>query len=305
VVLFGFLMAAACGYLAGLLGSSSSPISGIGILTTMVAAGLLPLLIGHPGGEDGERFATGLALLVAAVIVTTASIANDNLQDLKTGQIVDATPWRQQAALVVGVGIGALVIAPLLALLYRAYGFVGALPREGMEAGAALPAPQAALMAQIAGGIVHGRLPWTMVLVGAGLGVVFVAVEATLRRRGLSFPALTVGIGRYLPLEVEMTIALGGVLGWLGTRALRAGARNEKPEEVEEGVRRRGVLLASGFLVGESLVGVILAAADTLTGRSSSLAVAGPGFAPIATGLGLAVFLAALAALYRLVSRPA
>ncbi|KQP33974.1 peptide transporter [Methylobacterium sp. Leaf104] len=298
-VLFGFLMAAACGYLAGLLGSSSSPISGIGILTTLVTAVMIPLLIGGEAGPEGDRFVIGLALLLAAVVVTTASIANDNLQDLKTGQLVDATPWRQQVALIAGVTVGALVIAPLLSLLYQAYGFAGALPRADMEAGTALPAPQAALMTQIATGIVHGELPWTMVAVGAGLGVVFVALEAVLRRRDLSFPALTVGIGIYLPLEVVVTIAIGGIIGWFGRRRLQA----HPSKDGETLARRRGVLVASGFLVGESIVGVLLAAADTLAGRGSSLVLVGPGFAPVATGLGAAVFAAAALGFHRLVSR--
>ncbi|MEA1834339.1 oligopeptide transporter, OPT family [Methylobacterium durans] len=297
-ILVGFLMAAACGYLAGLLGSSSSPISGIGILTTILAALLLPLLVGRAAGPEGDRFVIGMALLVASVIVTVASIANDNLQDLKTGQLVDATPWRQQVALIAGVGVGALVIAPLLALLYRAYGFVGALPREGMDPASALPAPQAALMTQIAGGIVHGALPWGMVLAGIGIGAGLVALEARLRRRGLSFPALTVGIGMYLPLTVVMTIAAGGVVGWLAARALRS-----RGEAAIGDARRRGVLLASGFLVGESLVGVLIAASDTLTGRSGSLALVGAGFHGTATALGLAAFLVALPAFYRMVSR--
>ncbi|MER2268124.1 OPT family oligopeptide transporter [Methylobacterium oxalidis] len=300
-ILVGFLMAATCGYLAGLLGSSSSPISGIGILTTILAALLLPLLVGRAAGPEGDRFVIGMALLVASVIVTVASIANDNLQDLKTGQLVDATPWRQQVALIAGVGVGALVIAPLLALLYRAYGFVGALPREGMEAGSALPAPQAALMTQIAGGIVHGELPWGMVLTGMGLGAGLVALESRLRRRGLSVPALTVGIGMYLPLTVVMTIAAGGILGWLGARALRA--RHGEDAQAPREARRRGVLLASGFLVGESLVGVLIAAADTLTGRSSSLALVGADFHGTATVLGLAAFLIALPVFYRMISQ--
>ena len=304
-VLFGFLMAAACGYLAGLLGSSSSPISGIGILTAMAAAVLLPLLIGRAAGPEGDRFVVAMALLVASVIVTMASIANDNLQDLKTGQLVDATPWRQQAVLVVGVAVGAMVIAPLLSLLYEAYGFVGAMPRAGMEAANAMPAPQAALTSQIASGIVQGTLPWRMVLIGAGLGAVLVAVEAGLRRRGLTFPALTVGIGMYLPLSVEMTIAVGGVLGWIAERTLRnrAPARGGDADAAIEEARRRGVLLASGFLVGESFVGVVLALADTLAGHSAALALAGPDFAPYATGLGGAVFIAGLAVFYRLTSR--
>ena len=302
-VVFGFLMAATCGYLAGLLGSSSSPISGIGILTTMAAAVLLPLLIGRSAGPEGDRFVIAAALLVASVIVTTASIANDNLQDLKTGRIVGATPWCQQVALIAGVLVGAAVIGPLLSLLYEAYGFVGTLPREGMEAGNAMPAPQAALTSQIANGIVQRTLPWTMVLIGAGLGVVLVAVEARLRRRGLTFPALTVGIGMYLPLAVEMTIAIGGVLAWIAERRLRARARGEEDEaKAVEGARRRGVLLASGFLVGESFVGVILAAGDTLAGRSAALALVGPGFAPHATWLGLAVFLAGLALFVRVIA---
>lgn len=304
-VVFGFLMAATCGYLAGLLGSSSSPISGIGILTTMAAAVLLPLLIGTSAGPEGDRFVIAAALLVASVIVTTASIANDNLQDLKTGRIVGATPWCQQVALIAGVLVGAAVIGPLLSLLYEAYGFVGALPREGMEAGNAMPAPQAALTSQIAGGIVHRTLPWTMVLIGAGLGVVLVALETRLRRRGLTFPALTVGIGMYLPLAVEMTIAIGGVLAWIAERRLRRHAR-PRGEEAEvkavDGARRRGVLLASGFLVGESFVGVVLAAGDTLAGRSAALALVGSGFAPYATWLGLAVFLVGLAVFFRVIA---
>lgn len=301
VLVFGFLMAAACGYLAGLLGSSSSPISGIGILTTMAAALLLPLLLGRAAGPEGERFVVAAALLVAAVIVTTASIANDNLQDLKTGQLVDATPWRQQTVLIVGVAVGAAVIAPLMALLYEAYGFVGALPREGMDPDAAMAVPQASLVTQIATGIVGGSLPWRMVLIGLGLGAVLVALEARLRRRGLTFPALTVGIGMYLPLSVEMTIALGGILGFLAERALRRRTPEAERAGAVEAARRRGVLLASGFLVGESCVGVLLAGADWLSGRSGVLALGLEG--PAATWLGLAVFLAGLGAFYRLTSR--
>lgn len=298
-VVFGFLMAAACGYLAGLLGSSSSPISGIGILTTLLAALLLPLLLGRAAGPEGERFVVAAALLLASVVVTTASIANDNLQDLKTGQLVDATPWRQQVALGVGVGVGALVIAPLLGLLYNAYGFVGALPREGMDAAAALPAPQAALMTQIAGGIVRGELPWSMVATGAVLGALLVALESRLRRSGRSFPALTVGIGMYLPLEVVVTIAFGGLVGRLAERRLRGA-----DDEARGSGRRRGVLLASGFLVGESVVGVLLAAADTLSGRSASLAFAGDALGGATPWFSLAVFALVLGAFYRIASRP-
>lgn len=302
-VLFGFLMAAACGYLAGLLGSSSSPISGIGVLTTMATTLLLSWMIGEAAGPGSETFATGLALLLTSVVVTTSSIANDNLQDLKTGQIVGATPWHQQVALIIGVVVGAMVIAPLLSLLYSAYGFVGAPSHDGQDAGSAMPAPQAALMTQIANGIAHGQLPWMMVAIGAGLGAVLVAVEALLRKRGLTFPALTVGIGMYLPLSVEVTIAIGGVLGWLAERRLRSNTDQGQRKEAVANTRRRGVLLASGFLVGESVVGVLLAGADLTAGEGSSLALVGPDFHAVAVGLGAAVFVASLAVYFRIVSR--
>lgn len=307
-ILFGFLMAAACGYLAGLLGSSSSPISGIGILTTMATALLLPFILGHSAGPEGDRFVTGMALLLTAVVITTSSIANDNLQDLKTGQVLGATPWHQQVALIIGVGVGAVVIAPLLSLLYEAYGFVGAPARDGQDAGSAMAAPQAALMTQIANGITHSELPWNMVLIGAGLGVILVAAETWLKRRNLTFPALTVGIGMYLPLSVEVTIAIGGILAWVAERRLRArvGGKGDAraADKALGAARRRGVLLASGFLVGESCVGVLLAGTDLLAGHSAALAIVGKDFAPYATGLGLAVFLAGLAVYHRMVSVP-
>ena len=169
-VVFGAAMAAACGYLAGLLGSSTSPISGIGILTAMVGALLLPMLLGRAAGAEAQRFTVAVVLLAGSVIVTAASIANDNLQDLKTGQIVDATPWRQQVVLIVGVAVGSLVIVPLLSLLYNAYGFVGAMPRAGMDPSTALTVPQASLVTQIAQGIIDETLPWNMMLIGVGLG---------------------------------------------------------------------------------------------------------------------------------------
>jgi putative OPT family oligopeptide transporter len=286
-----------------LLGSSSSPISGIGVLTTMATTLLLSWAIGEALGPEGQGLATGTALLLTSLVVTTSSIANDNLQDLKTGQIVGATPWHQQVALLIGVVVGSAVIAPLLSLLYEAYGFVGAPSHEGQDASSAMPAPQAALMTQIADGIAHGHLPWTMVAIGAVLGVALVALETVLRRRGLTFPALTVGIGMYLPLSVEVTIAIGGVLGFLAERRLRAQTKGKRQEGAVADARRRGVLLASGFLVGESFVGVLLAAADLMAGQGSSLALVGEGFHTMAAWLGAAVFAASLAATFQLVSR--
>ncbi|MDP4005127.1 OPT family oligopeptide transporter [Methylobacterium sp. NEAU K] len=300
-VAFGAAMAAVCGYLAGLLGSSTSPISGIGILTAMVGALLLPLILGQAVGPDARRVTVALVLLAASVIVTAASIANDNLQDLKTGQIVDATPWRQQLVLIVGVAVGSVVIVPLLSLLYGAYGFVGSMPRSGMDPALALTVPQASLVTQIADGIVARTLPWPMLLLGCILGAAMVGLEVVLKRRAFSFPALTVGIGMYLPLSVEMTIGVGGVLGFLCERSMRR--RGAGPELVEAS-RRRGVLIASGFLVGESFVGIALTAIDAASGRSSTLSLAGPGIAEAAPYLGLGAFAVGLAVTARLIRGP-
>ncbi len=302
-VVFGFLMATACGYMAGLLGSSSSPISGIGILGTITISLLLSRL---PLGPQAARGLMATALFVTAVVVTMCSIANDNLQDLKTGQLVDATPWRQQVVLLVGVGVGAVVIAPLLELLYQAYGFAGSLPHAGMDAGAAMAAPQASLVATIAQGIFGHTLPWSMMLIGVAAGVCFIGLEEWLRPRGLQIPTLTVGLGMYLPPQVAIAIALGGVIGWVAEQRIRRmQADGETREAARERLRRRGVLLSSGFLVGESVAGMGLAVVEALRGGGPPLSLAGPGFEPAAHWLGAAIFLAVLIAFFRAVSRGA
>ncbi len=305
-VFLGLLMASACGYMAALLGSSCSPISGIGILSTILIAVGFGFVF--PMSGDGERATVALTLFIASIVVTVSSIANDNLQDLKTGNMVGATPWRQQTALAIGVVAGAITIGPVLQLLYSNYGFVGSLPRAGMQPANAMPAPQAALMTQIANGIIHHQLAWNMVFIGATLGVVLVAVESWLRRRrGFSLPALTVGIGIYLPYEVSLTIAIGGVIGWFAERAVARRAANTDARgkaAVEARVRRRGVLIASGFLVGESMTGVLLAAADAFGGRSGALAFSGLAGSHVSTAIAALLFACACAVFYRSAARP-
>jgi putative OPT family oligopeptide transporter len=306
---FGFLIAAACGYMAGLVGSSNSPISGIGIVAVTLVSLLLLVILGGSGGllaqEGADKLAIGIVIFITSVIVAIASIANDNLQDLKTGWLVKATPWRQQVVLVVGVVVGALVIPPILDLLYNAYGFPGALPHPGMDPGQALSAPQATLMTAIATGIFTHKLDWSMVFIGIAIGVVLVGVDELLRRRGgvARLPVLATGIGIYLPPTVSTTIVVGAVVGWLTTRALRrhAAATGGDFERIADEPQRRGVLLASGLIVGESLMGVLMAALIGATGSQEPLALVGATFAPIAQWLGLAVFVIVCAGFYRYV----
>jgi len=301
-VVFGFLVAAACGYMAGLVGSSSSPISGIAIIATILTS-LLLLLILQRGGrldsEQGRQAAIAFTLFVVSVVLATATVSNDNLQDLKTGYLIGATPWRQQAALVVGCVVGAAVIPPVLDLLYHAYGFPGAMPDPRMDAGQALAAPQATLMAAIARGIFGHALDWTSVGIGVVGGIALIVFDILLKAAGRAgLPVLAVGIGLYLPPTVGVTLALGAILGWLIDRRLAARADGER-------ARRRGVLLASGFIVGESLVGVGMAAIIGVSGSQAPLAVVGDAFGATAAWLGLAVFLAVAAGFSALTLRRA
>jgi len=291
-VLFGFLVAAACGYMAGLVGSSSSPISGIAILATI--GGSLLVLALFSGGAlargDTRQAAIAFVLFTVSVVLACATVSNDNLQDLKTGYLVGATPWRQQVALVVGCVVGGLSIPPVLELLYNAYGFSGAMPRLGMDANQVLAAPQATLMAKIATGILGGTLEWAFVGIGAAASAAMIVVDYALRRftPGARLPVLAVGIGLYLPPTVGVTLGLGAVLGWAINRQLAGRADAERAE-------RRGVLIASGFIVGESLVGVAMAGVIGATGSQAPLALAGDGFEGTAEWITLAVFIAVAA----------
>ena len=235
-------------------------------------------------------------------MLAMAAISNDNLQDLKTGYLVGATPWRQQVVLIIGCLVGAMVIPPVLELLYNAYGFSGAMPREGMDASQALAAPQATLMTQIANGIFTGDLDWVMLGLGVAVGVAVIVADICLRKTGKgALPPLAVGLGLYLPPTIGMTLTLGALLGWLIQRVIRShGAR--KGKDWIAAAQERGLLLASGLIVGESLMGLLIAALIGFSGSDGPLALVGDNFAP-AMWLGLACFVALCAFFYQRVLR--
>lgn len=260
-VFIGFFVAAASGYMAGLVGSSSSPISGIGIISVIVIS-LVLVSIGNASGlfetVDGQKFLTALTLFTASIVITTACISNDNLQDLKTGLLVEATPWRQQVALIIGCFVGALVIAPVLEILYHAYGFSGALPRPDMDPSQALSAPQATLMTAISQGIFTNKLEWTYILTGVGLGAVLITIDAFLKKvsnKVFSLPVIAVGIGIYLPPSINTPVIVGAFLAWIMARHIAKLGNKEVSAKAE----RFGTLFSAGLIVGESLMGVILA----------------------------------------------
>ncbi len=295
VVIAGFFVAAACGYMAGLIGSSNSPVSGLAILAVL-GASLIVLAIAKSAGLPSPAQLVAYALFVTAVLLCVATISNDNLQDLKTGQLVDATPWRQQVALVVGVVMGALVIPPILSLLNTAYGFAGA-PRAASAIAQALPAPQATLISALAKGVIGGQIDWRLIGIGALVGAAIVAIDEALRAtKRYALPPLAVGLGIYLPAATTAPVVAGAVLGWAYNRwaSRRAGADRTK---------QLGILVASGLIVGESLFGVLLAGIIVVSGKAAPLGVVGDSFATAANVIGAVAFVVAIAILFRVTSR--
>lgn len=294
VALMSFFVAAVCGYMAGLVGSSNSPLSGIGILVIVIASVLLALGVqSHLPPEAGKAL-VAFALFTSSVVFAGATIANDNLQDLKTGQLVDATPWKQQVALVIGVLAGSFIIPFVLNLLSEAYGFVGAANATDN----ALAAPQAGLIAALAQGVLQHNIDWNLIWLGAAIGAGIIVVDELLglSRSTVRLPPLAVGLGIYLPTEVTLMIVVGAFVGWAYDR--RA-ARARDPENT----RQLGILMASGLIVGESIIGVIIAGIVVFSGTAAPLALVGKRFGSASVWLGGLAFVLITLSLYRWVFR--
>jgi putative OPT family oligopeptide transporter len=292
IFLMSFFVSTVCGYMAGLIGSSNSPLSGIGILVVIGAALLLVFGLKSHVPEETYPALTAFALFTTAVVFNVAAIANNNLQDLKTGQLVEATPWKQQVALIIGVLAGAVVIPPVLDLVNHAYGFAGA---PGADPKHALPAPQASLISALAQGVISGNIDWSLIKIGAAIGVALIALNETLSRttKHMSLPPLAVGLGIYLPTASTLMIVVGAVVGWMFDR--RAD-RTSRPEATKQ----LGVLLASGLIVGESVILVVITAIAAFSGKKTPpLALVGPSFETAAIFIGGTAFVLVGFLMYR------
>jgi len=259
----GFLFSAVAGYMAGLVGSSNNPISGVTIATVLVSALLLCVLMGK-GAANGPP----AAIIIGAVVCCAAAIAGDNMQDLKAGYLVGATPWKQQVMQMVGTVSAAFVMAPVLTLLLKAYGFAG----HSSATENALIAPQANLISSVAKGVFEGGLPWNYVFIGMVAAVAVIAADSYLQHRGSTFrmPVLAVAIGIYLPLQLEVPILAGGIINQVIKSYHR---RKNTAEQAAEISNRHGLLFASGLITGEALIGIVLAIPIVLAGRGDILAV--------------------------------
>ena len=264
MIVAGFLFVSVSAYLAGLVGSSNNPVSGITIATILFASVVLMLLL----GRDSPIGAVA-AIMIGAVVCCAAAVGGDNLQDLKAGYIVGATPWKQQLMLGIGAFSCALIMAPVLNLLAEAYG-IGAPTADRPNS---LAAPQATLMASVARGMFGGELPWDIIAIGAVVGAITIAFDGWLKSRNSSFrvPVLAAAIGIYLPLELMVPIFLGGLLAYLVER--RHGMVGTKDESARDRLHRPGTLFAAGLITGEALMGILIAIPIVATGRADVIAL--------------------------------
>lgn len=263
MIVAGFLFVSVSAYLAGLVGSSNNPVSGITIATILFASVVLVFLL----GRDSPIGAVA-AIMIGAVVCCAAAVGGDNLQDLKAGYIVGATPWKQQVMLAIGAFSCALIMAPVLNLLAAAYGIGAPTPEHPNS----LSAPQATLMASVAKGMFGGVLPWGMIAIGAGVGAVIIALDEWLKSRGAKFrvPVLAAAIGIYLPLELLVPIFLGGLLSHLVQRKHKI---NDDDEMEKDRIHRPGTLFSAGLITGEALMGIAIAVPIVVSGSADVLAL--------------------------------
>lgn len=310
ILVFGFFSAMVCGYLVGLIGSTNTPMSGILIINILVLSLILfPMIGSHVdlGVHLNQQAAIAIVILIVTMVGSAAVITNENIQDLKAGRMVGATPWKQQVMMMIGITVSSVVMAPVLELLLQAYGMGGVFPHPGMNPAQMLPAPQAGLMAALAQGVIGHDLPMNMMVVGGIIAVVCILIDEFGKRRDFALPVLAVGLGIYLPPEIIMPTLMGGAIHFLVSRQLKKRVKKEAAEEQQALITRAeegSVLLACGIVAGSSLMGVVLAIPFVLKGSSDALKIVSTHFLPIANVLGLIVTVAVLGWMYRTGSKP-
>lgn len=291
-LLAGMVFSVICGYMVGMVGSSASPLSALALGAIIIVCLIILSFMGgyqlFAGDPDKALAASTLAITVGVVIICAAAITNDTIQDFKVGHMVGATPLYQQWMQILGVLVAALMIPPVLDLLFQAYGIADVLPRANMDPGQALAAPQAQLMAAIAKGVFDKNIPWLMISIGAIMAVITIIVDCVCRKKGYgTIPVIALGLGIYLPLVASTPLILGGVISGVAHLMLRKIHQLKPHSKLERDQQQRLFIMASGLIAGGSIVGVVLAVPFVLYQSTSALAIVGAAFTPVAVLLGL------------------
>lgn len=295
LVVIGFLLASVCAYIIGLVGVTNNPLSGLILGSVLITSLILlpffgPLIHLHPALA---KVGVSIVIIITTVVAIATVISGENIQDLKAGKMVGATPWKQQVMLMIGVTVAALVIGPALELLFRAYGVGGVFPHAGMDSSQMLSAPQAGLVAAVAQGVFGNSLAWTDIGVGVGIAIIAIIIDEFLKKRNQRLPVLAMGIGIYLPPEITTAVVIGGTLNFVCKKVLEKRGQSQQSFET-------GTMLACGLVAGAALMGVILAVPFVLKGNSDALSLVGAAFSPMAHVLGLLTLAGLCYWLYRI-----
>jgi putative OPT family oligopeptide transporter len=297
ILLLGFIFSAICGYFSGLVGVSATPGSAIVIAGFLLTGTILKALQEiHPViSEQQTSEYIAITILIGCVITGISAIANDNIQDLKTGHLIGATPWKQQVMLLFGAIISALLIPFIMQLLFSVYGIGDVLPKPFMDATHALSAPPAMMMATLSESVFRDQLPWGYMGIGAALTLFFIVINRYfLRQKPLSL--LGIGIGIYLPITTTTPLFIGGFFSFLVKRCLRKKGHHKSDQ--------KPVLFACGLVSGAAVMNVILAFPFAITQNLNVLRIVPnsfPAFIPILLGFLSLIGLGAW--FYRMVAR--
>lgn len=306
-LIVGFICAAVGAYMAGLVGSSTTPVSGVTMMAILLVAVLLHFLLKGEIDLGADQVAAkaiaAFTIILGSVVAIASAISGDNLQDLKSGQIVGSTPWKQQLMLIVGTVAGSLMMAPVLDVLFHAYGIGDVLPRPGMDPAQALAAPKAAIMEAVATGIFSNSFKWPMFLTGGAIAVVIIILDELLAKAkiGLRLPTLGIALGIYLPLTISLPLLVGGLIHHLMGKKLRAERKNS--EQIDRQYNK-GVLFCSGLIAGEALIGIFLAIPFAAYQSTDVFALHIEGFEPVATFIGAVSFVGICYYLYKVTTKP-
>lgn len=303
ILIIGFIFTAICGYFSGLVGVTASPGSSVVIAGMLLAALMLRTVLTYHGeilSHIQSLNAAAMAIIIGGLVTGAAAIANDNIQDLKVGHIIGATPWKQQIMLILGVVMAAAIIPPIMELLFNVYGIGRVMPHPGMDPSQTLPAPPAAMMAALTQGVFNHDLPWNMLGIGAVIILICIVINKLIEQRNFSLSILAIAIGIYLPLSSSIPLFSGGLFAFINKRCLQ---KTNIEQDVLNQNAQRGIMLASGLVSGAALMDILLAIPMAIANSPDALNLLPASWMPVATLLGFLTVLGLGFSFYQVVCR--